>query len=109
MPDFDVTVLTLRSGVHTLRVSAEDAASARAQVQSACDPGEAHSPVEFCVDDLESNVLEVKRVALDQVIIISADRAGLGTLYSDDGLTFQVPTLPSGTVQHSGDHHHGCP
>ena len=91
LPEFDVAVLTFRSGIHTVRVQAADPAAARAQVQAECDAGGCHCPAEFCTDDVDSTLLDVKQVALDCVVILSADGAGLGTLYADDSLRGKAP------------------
>jgi len=36
-------------------------------------------------------LLDVKQVVLDNVVILSADGAGLGTLYGDDTLRRKAP------------------
>ena len=84
MPEFDVTVLTFRSGSHTVRVEAADLAAARDQVQAECDRGDCHCPAESCTDDVDSTLLDVRQVALD-------DGVGLGTLYADDTLRRTEP------------------
>jgi hypothetical protein len=86
LPEFDVFVLTVRSGSHTLRVAAQDAASARNLVQAECEAGEHHCPPEWCTDDIESTIVRVMEVALDGVTIIASDGIRSGTLYSDDTL-----------------------
>jgi hypothetical protein len=94
LPEFDVTVLTFRSGIHTVRVEAPDPTAARGQVQAECDRGECHCPPESCTDDVDSTLLDVKQVALDNVVMLSADGVGLGTLYVDD--TLRRKTLAHG-------------
>ena len=92
MPEFDVTVLTFRSGSHTVRVQASDPAAARGLVQAELDSGESHCPAEWCTDDVDSTLLDVKQVVLDDVTIIAADGVGLGTFYADDSLGRKAPT-----------------
>jgi hypothetical protein len=91
LPEFDVTVLTFRSGSHTVRVEAADPTDARAQVQAECDRGDCHCPAESCTDDVDSTLLDVRQVALDDVVILSANGVGLGTLYADDTLRRKEP------------------
>jgi hypothetical protein len=91
LPELDVTVLTFRSGSHTVRVQASDPAAARGLVQAELDSGESHCPAEWCTDDVDSTLLDVKQVALDNVVILSADGAGAGTLYVDDTLRRKEP------------------
>jgi hypothetical protein len=86
LPEFDICILTVRSGSHTVRVAAQDAASARNQIQAECEAGEHHCPPEWCTDDIESTILRVREVVLDNVTIIAAGGVGRGTLYSDDTL-----------------------
>src|SRR6266851_3425551 len=93
LPEFDVTVLTFRSGSHTVRVEAADPTAARGLVQAECDRGECHCPAESCTDDVDSTLLDVKQVALDNVVVLSADGAGLGTLYVDDTLRRKTPAV----------------
>ena len=92
LPEFDVTVLTFRSGSHTVRVEATDPTAARGLVQAELDSGEAHCPAEWCTDDVDSTLLDVKQVVLDDVTIIAADGVGLGTFYADDSLRRKAPT-----------------
>jgi hypothetical protein len=63
MPEFDVTVLTMRTGTHTVRVKAVDAAAARGVVQLECGAGQCHCPPEWCTDDVESQAVSVRHVA----------------------------------------------
>ena len=86
MPEFDVIVTTIRSGTHTVRVDAEDAATARRLVQSDCDNDQCHCPPEWCTDDVQSSATDAKRVVLDDVTLITAAGVALGTLYGDDSL-----------------------
>jgi hypothetical protein len=86
LSEFDVTVLTFRSGSHTLRVEAADPTDARAQVQAELDSGAGHCPASWCTDDVDSTLLDVKQVVLDDVTIIAADGASHGSLYAHDTL-----------------------
>lgn len=86
MPEFDVAILTVRSGTHTVRVSAGDAAAARALIEADCQSGRCHCPAEWCSDDVDSTIMHIRQVALDDVTIIGADGASRGTLYADDTL-----------------------
>jgi hypothetical protein len=88
LPEFDVSVLTFRSGIHTVRVEAPDPTTARGQVQAECDRGDW---AEACTDDVDSTLLDVRQVALDDVVILSANGVGLGTLYADDTLRRKEP------------------
>jgi hypothetical protein len=90
LPEFDVCVLTVRSGSHMVRFAAQDAASARNLAQAECDAGEHHCPPEWCTDDIESTVLRVREVVLDDVTIIAPDGAHHGTLYANDTLRAKV-------------------
>ena len=72
--------------MHIVRVEAADPTAARAQVQAECDRGDCHCPAESCTDDVDSTLLDVRQVALDDVVILSANGVGLGTLYADDTL-----------------------
>lgn len=63
MPEFDVSVLTIRSGTWTVRVNASSASAARQIVEADCAAGECHCPTEACTDDLNSSVASVRQVA----------------------------------------------
>ena len=91
MPEFDVTVLTFRSGSHTVRVEATDPTAARGLVQAELDGGQGHCPAEWCTDDVDSTLLGVTQVALDDVVIVAADGVGPSTLYADDTLRRKAP------------------
>jgi hypothetical protein len=69
-----------------VRVVADDAATAHALVQAECEANQCHYPPECCTDDIETTVLHVRQVVLDDVTLISADGVDLGTLYADDTL-----------------------
>jgi hypothetical protein len=86
LPEFDVTVTTVRSGTRTVRVEADDAAAARRLVQSDCDDNRCHCPPERCADNVDSHVTDVMPVVLDGVTLITAEGVGPGTLYADDSL-----------------------
>jgi hypothetical protein len=62
LPEFDVTVLTLRSGTQTIRVEADDPVAARALVHSECGGGRCHCPPEWCTDDVQTDVVAVRTV-----------------------------------------------
>jgi len=62
LPDFDVTVQTIRSGTRIIRLAARDATAARLGVQSECDTGESHCPPEWCTDDVQSQVVQVRPI-----------------------------------------------
>jgi hypothetical protein len=86
LPDFDVTVVTIRSGIQNIRIEAEDADAARRRVQSDCDEDRCHCPPEWCTDDVGSDVAEVRQVVLGGVTLISVDGVTPGILYADDSL-----------------------
>jgi hypothetical protein len=86
LPEFDVTVRTVRSGTHLTRIDAADGDTARHQIESELAAGQSHCPGQWCTDDVEREVVEVRQVVLDGVILISADGASRGTLYADDSL-----------------------
>ena len=86
MPEFEVTVVTVRSGTHSVRVEADDAAAARSLIQSDCDDNQGHCPPEWCTDDVDSDVADVRLVVLDGVAPIAADGVAVGTLYADNSL-----------------------
>jgi hypothetical protein len=60
MAEFDVTVLTIRTGTMSIRVEADDAAAARTLVQSECNENRCHCHVEWCTDDVQSDVVDVR-------------------------------------------------
>jgi hypothetical protein len=72
LPEFEVSIRTQRSGTLTLRVYAPDAASALALMQAECAPGACHCPPEWCTDDVESTVVQVRAVVAATV----GDRSG---------------------------------
>lgn len=80
MPEFDVTIVTVRSGAQTIRLEAEDAHAARSLVQADCDDNYCHCPPDWCTDDISSDVTEVRLVVLDGVTLISAKGVASGTL-----------------------------
>ena len=93
MPEFEVSILTIRSGTHTVHVQAHDAAAARSLAQAECDRGESHCPPEWCTDDAESTVVSASQVALDEVRIVAANSVGLGALPTNDGeMTHAIET-----------------
>jgi hypothetical protein len=86
LPEFDVSVVTVRLGTHTIRVKAPDANAARVVVQSDCDNGQCHCPPEWCTDDVGSDVADVRLVAPDGVTLVGAERVTPGTQHADDSL-----------------------
>ena len=60
MPEFDVTVLTLRTGTMSIRVEADDAAAARTLIQSECSDNRYHCVPDCCTDDVQTEVVEVR-------------------------------------------------
>ncbi len=73
MPEFDVTVVTLRSGTHTVRVEADDAGAARSLVQAECEGNQCHCPPEWCSENVQSDVVTVRQVVLLGVDPIAAN------------------------------------
>ena len=63
MPEFDVSVVTTRSGTHTIRVTATTASEALRAIEAECSAGQCHCPAEACTDDLCSSVIDVRQVA----------------------------------------------
>jgi hypothetical protein len=57
-----VTVVTIRSGTHTVRVDAPDAAAAHSivQAEAECRTSQCHCPPEWCTDDIQSDVVTVR-------------------------------------------------
>jgi len=86
LPEFDVTIVTVRSGTQIIRIEAEDAHAARSLVQADGGDKGCHCPPDWCTDDVSSDVSEVRLVVLDGVTLISADGVAPGTLYGDDSL-----------------------
>jgi hypothetical protein len=86
LPEFDVVLITTRSGSRTVRVRADDAAAARMSIEAECQAGECDCPPEFCSDDVETSVHAVRQVVLDGVTLITPGGVALGTLYADDTL-----------------------
>ena len=60
LPEFEVRVATVRSGTHAFRVQAADASAARTVVESDLCAGGGHCPAEWCTDDVQSEVVEVR-------------------------------------------------
>ena len=71
-------------------MEAADPTAARGLVQAEIDGGEGHCPAEWCTDDVDSTLLDVKQVVLDGVTIIAADGVGPGTFYAGDSLRRKV-------------------
>jgi hypothetical protein len=60
LPEFDVTVMTVRSGTQTFRIQADDGAAARNAIESDLREDRLHCPAEWCTDDVQSEVLDVR-------------------------------------------------
>ncbi len=75
MTEFNVTVVTVRSGTHIVRVEADNAAAARSLVQSDCNENECHCPPEWCTDDVQSDAVDVREIVLERA---AAKRVGTG-------------------------------
>jgi hypothetical protein len=67
LPEFEVTVLTVRSGAQTFRVRSEDATAARNVIESDLRDDRSHCPAEWCIDDVQSEVVEVKAAAIQSL------------------------------------------
>jgi hypothetical protein len=76
VPEFDVGLLTIRSGTRQVRVMADDSLTARNLIQAECDGGQCDCPPEACTDDVETTVLYVKQVALDEFTLIAGHASG---------------------------------
>jgi hypothetical protein len=63
LPEFDVTIVTVRFGVYTLRVAADDTSAAHDLIQAECDRGENQSPPEWCTDEVTCSVVNVRRTS----------------------------------------------
>jgi hypothetical protein len=59
-----VIVVTIRSGTRTVRVDASDAAAAHSVVQAECRTSQCHCPPEWCTDDIQSDVINVRGVTV---------------------------------------------
>ena len=87
MPEFEVTVTTIRSGTRSVRIVADDANSARELVAAECRQDLHHCPPDWCVDDVQTDIASVREVVLKGVVLITADAIGTGTLYGDDSVS----------------------
>lgn len=67
MPEFEVTVLTVRSGMQTFRIQADDANAARNAIESDLREDRSHCPAEWCTDDVQSDVVDVRMARLQSV------------------------------------------
>jgi len=65
LPEFQVTIATVRSGTHTVQIVADDATAAHSLVQAECQANQCHCPSEWCSDDVESDVIDVTLVVVD--------------------------------------------
>jgi hypothetical protein len=86
LPEFDLTIRTVRSGTHVVRIVADDEIAALEVATAEGERAQCHCPSEWCTDDVESTVLHVRQVVLEDVTIIAVDGVGLGTLCADDSL-----------------------
>jgi hypothetical protein len=66
LPDFEVTVETIRSGRRIIRLLAADAISARLMAQSECETGGTHCPPDWCTDDVQSLVVDIRRIGASE-------------------------------------------
>jgi hypothetical protein len=62
LPEFAISIVTIRTGTWTIRVDASSATEARQLAEAECAAGECHCPAEACVDDLESSVVGVRQI-----------------------------------------------
>ena len=69
LPEFDVSIVGVRSGTSTVRVVADDMATAQALIQAECEADQCHCPPQCCTDDIESTVIDVRQVVLDDVTL----------------------------------------
>jgi hypothetical protein len=76
MPEFDVGLLTIRSGTRLVRIVADDSVTARNLIQAECDGGQCDCPPEACMDDVDTTVLYVKQVARNEFTLIAGDDSG---------------------------------
>ena len=53
-------VQTMRTGTLIVSIEADDAAAARALVQSECNDNRCHCALEGCTDDVQSEVVDVR-------------------------------------------------
>ena len=60
MPEFHVILETIRTGTAAMLVSADDEAAARELARAECAAGHAHCPVEWCTDNVETTVVQVR-------------------------------------------------
>jgi hypothetical protein len=64
MPEFEVTVVTTRTGAHTIGLEAPDAVTALSVVEAECRTDQCHCPPDWCTDDVQSDVVSVREVNL---------------------------------------------
>jgi hypothetical protein len=74
LPEFDLSVVTTRSGTHTIRVTATTATEALRAIEAECSAGQCHCPAEACKDDLYSSVIGVRQVSRDAVAMHASGR-----------------------------------
>jgi hypothetical protein len=76
MPEFEVGLLTIRSGSRLVRILADDSLTARNLIQAECDGVQCDCPPEACTDDVETKFLYVKQVALDEFTLMTVHASG---------------------------------
>ena len=92
MPEFDVGLLTIRLGTRLVRIVSDDSLTARNLIQAECDGGQCDCPPEACTDDVETTILYVKQVALDEFALIAKYASGTPNA-CDSVRTSRVPEL----------------
>ncbi len=68
MPDFDVSVHTIRCGTHTVRVVVDEAAAARRLMQSEPDADQHRCTTRAGTDEVKSIVLDTGQVGLGRTL-----------------------------------------
>ena len=76
MPEFDVTVLTVRTGTMSIRVEADDAAAARTLIELECNDNRCHCAPDRCTDDVQTEVVDVRPSRESFSSRLSAARSG---------------------------------
>jgi hypothetical protein len=62
LPEFEVTVVTVRYGAHHVHVEAPDPAAAISLIQADCQEDRCHCPAECCTDDVNSEPVAVREL-----------------------------------------------
>jgi hypothetical protein len=92
LPEFDVTVVTIRCGTHTVRVDAANSIAARNAIEAECRANLCDCSAEWCTDDVQSEVVAVRNV----VNAHDEDASG-----GDDSPVHADTPTPSWPKQHS--------